>query len=165
MKLPILFALLTALCWGVYGPALAQCRTALGSPFKPYVMLGVAYLIWAILGGLLGMQYKGDPFTFSGRGVTWGFIAGTLGAWGALTVTLAMFSGGSKAPHVVMPIVFGGAVVVTALVSWWRTKPEHAASPWLWASIAGVVICAALVAYHTPQERPAGKPATAVKGA
>ena len=42
MKLPIVFAVLTALFWGMYGPALGQARAGLGSPFKPYVAIGVA---------------------------------------------------------------------------------------------------------------------------
>jgi len=71
MKYPILFALLTALCWGLYGPVLAQARSALLSPFKPYVVIGVAYLIWGILGGLIGMWFKNDSFSFSGAGSMW----------------------------------------------------------------------------------------------
>jgi hypothetical protein len=43
MPLPVLFALLTGLFWGAYGPTLAVARTAEGSPFKPYVMIGAAY--------------------------------------------------------------------------------------------------------------------------
>ena len=42
MKNPVLFALLTALCWGLYGPVLGQARSALASPFKPYLAIGVA---------------------------------------------------------------------------------------------------------------------------
>ncbi len=40
MRYPILFALLTGLFWGLYGPALAQARSALASPFKPYFAIG-----------------------------------------------------------------------------------------------------------------------------
>jgi hypothetical protein len=161
MKYPILFALLTGLCWGVYGPALGQARGALGSPFKPYVAIGVAYLVWGIIGGLLGMWYKGDDFSpasFSGAGGVWGFIAGSLGAWGALALTLAMFVSRPPMPHVVMPIVFGSAVVVSALVSVWMTRAS--ANPWLWVGIAGMAVCIVLVAYNTPHGAP-HKPAAA----
>ena len=85
-----------------------------------------------------------------------GLAAGTLGAWGALTLTLAMFSGGK--PYVVMPIVFGGAVTVSALVSVWK-EPEHTTvNPLLWVGVVGIVVCAAMVAYFTP---PAAPPANA----
>ena len=123
MRTPVLFALLTGLCWGLYGPVLGQARSALASPFKPYVAIGIAYLIWGVLGGAIGMWAKGDPFSFSGPGALWGFGAGTLGAWGALTLTLAMFTGGTAMPQIVMPIVFGGAVTVSALAAVWTTRP------------------------------------------
>ncbi len=153
MKLSILVsALLVAVFWGTYGPALANARTALGSPFKPYVMIGAAYLVWGILGGLLGMLVKGDNFSFTGAGSVWGFTAGSLGALGALALTWAMFEGGSRMPHVVMSIVFGGAVTVSALVSVWRTWDEGYGSPWLWAGILGVALSNVLIAYNTPQE-------------
>ena len=158
MKYPILFALLTALWWGLYGPALGQARSALLSPFKPYVAIGVAYLIWGVVGGVLGMIYKGDSFAFTGAGAVWGFIAGTLGAWGAFTLTLAMFSGGTSMPQVVMPVVFGGAVTVSALVSVWATRGQVETSPWLWIGIAGIFACIVLVAYNTPHAVPPKPP-------
>ena len=117
MRYPILFALMTGLFWGLYGPSLAQARSALHSPFKPYFAVGLAYLVWATFGGIIGMRLNGDAFTFTGQGITWGFIAGSMGAFGALTLTLAMFTGGGAMPHIVMPIVFGSAV--THRISTW----------------------------------------------
>jgi len=154
MKSPVLFALLTALFWGLYGPALGQSRSMLASPFKPYVAIGGAYLIWGLLGGMVGMWFKGDPMSFAGGGTAWGFAAGTLGAWGALTLTLAMFTGGTAMPQIVMPIVFGGAVTVSALVSVWNSKSAGQTSPWLWVGIVGIGLCIVLVAYNTPHPHP-----------
>jgi len=157
MKYPVLFALLTALFWGLYGPALAQSRSMLLSPFKPYVAIGAAYLLWGIVGGVVGMLFKGDTFAFTGSGTLWGFAAGTLGAWGALTLTLAMFTGGSAVPHVVMPIVFGGAVTVSALSSVWSSRGHATVSPWLWVGILGIGLCIVLVAANTPHPAPPQK--------
>jgi hypothetical protein len=157
MKLPVLFALLTGLFWGLYGPALAQSRSMLGSPFKPYVAIGLAYLLWGVLGGVIGMWVKGDGFAFSGPGAWWGLVAGTLGAWGALTLTLAMFTGGAAAPHVVMPIVFGGAVTVSALASVWNSPHRGSTSPWLWLGVVGIGVCIVLVAANTPHAAPPAK--------
>lgn len=160
MKYPVLFALMTALFWGMYGPALGQSRSALGSPFKPYVAIGFAYLIWGVVGGVGGMAYRGDDFSlssFTGAGGIWGFIAGSLGAWGALTLTLAMFSGGSAMPQIVMPIVFGGAVTVAAIVAVVTTKTESSPSPWLWVGIVGIAVCIVIVAYNTPHAHPPKK--------
>lgn len=157
MKYPVLFALLTAACWGLYGPILAQSRAYLSSPFKPYVAIGLAYLVWGVAGGMIGMAAKGDSFSFTGAGALWGLAAGTLGAWGAFTLTLAMFSGGK--PYVVMPIVFGGAVTVSAVYSAWKESEHVSVHPMLWAGVAGILVCTVVVAYFTPHAKPAGKAA------
>lgn len=163
MNWPIFYAALTALCWGLYGPTLAQSRTFLKSPFKPYVAIGIAYLVWGIFGGLVGMFFKGEEFSFTGKGMMWGLAAGTLGAWGALTLTLAMFSGGSAHPQVVMSIVFGGAVTVSALVSVYQGAGHGRTDPLMYVGILGILISAVVVAYFTPHAVPptATKPAAA----
>ena len=152
MRYPVIFALLTGLFWGLYGPSLAQARSALMSPFKPYFAIGIAYLIWGVVGGMIGMRLNGDALSFSGPGVTWGLIAGTLGAWGAMTLTLAMFTGGTAMPHIVMPIVFAGAVTVAGLVS---AATAREISPWLWVGYVVVAVGVVLVAYNTPHAGPA----------
>jgi hypothetical protein len=155
--IPVVFGLMTGLFWGTYGPALAESRKFLGnSPFKPYVAIGLAYLVWGIGGGLIGMWYKKDSWDFTGQGMVWGLIAGTLGAWGALTLTLAMFNGGK--PVVVMPIVFGSAVTVSALVSLWKEWEHTKPSTPLILGIVGIVVCAIIVAKNTPHAAPAKKP-------
>lgn len=156
-SLPILFALATGFFWGTYGPVLGQARTFERSPFKPYVMIGAAYLLWGIIGGLIGMVVKGDSFSFTAKGVFWGFAAGSLGAWGALTLTLAMYTGGTSMPQIVMPVVFGTAVSVTAIVSVMTTKTD--VDPRLWLGIIGMAVCIVTVAYFTPHAGPPGQPA------
>ncbi len=159
LLLPILLAFGTAMCWGMYGPALGNARSPLKppegwSPFKPYVFIGVAYLVIAIVGGLVAMKFKGDTFSFSGNQVAarnWGFIAGSLGAAGALFLTNAVIiSKGNTA--LVMPIVFGGAVTVNALFSYsqLRKNPDLHISGWLWAGMALVALGVILVATNTP---------------
>lgn len=163
MKYPILFALLTGLFWGTYGPTLAQARFFEKSAFKPYVMIGIAYLVWAILGGLIGMAYTrkpGDAFlSFSNEGMLWGFAAGSLGAFGALTLTLAMFTGGTNNPEIVIPIVFGTAVSVSAIVAVLTASKTTEINPMLYVGIVGMAVCIVVVAYFTPHAHPP-KPAT-----
>lgn len=165
--LPIFYAVLTALCWGTYGPVLAESRTFLKSPFKPYVAIGLAYLVWGIIGGLIGMGIKKDPFTFTGgntgTGMLWGLAAGTLGAWGALTLTMAMYTGGSAHPQVVMSIVFGGAVTVSALVSVFRGDTKGETSPMLYVGILGILVSAVVVAFYTPHATPGAPKSSAVQ--
>lgn len=160
MKWPIVFALLTGLFWGTYGPALSISRAAEHNPFKPYLMIGLAYLVWAVVGGYGGISYTKAGFSFTPTGATWGFIAGSLGAFGALTLTLAMFSfqGMKPRPEIVMPIVFGTAVSVTAITSVLMTQAEF--NPWLYLGIAGMAVCIVIVAYNTPHAGPGhAKPA------
>ncbi len=161
LLLPILFALGTALCWGLYGPTIQNARSTTGawSPFKPYVFIGVAYLVWACAGGLMGMKVKGDVYVFGGDqspAMIWGFLAGTLGALGALSLTSAMLSGGK--PLFVMPIVFGGAVTVTAIVSIIQMKGASHVNPLLWVGMVSVVVGVVLVAMYTPHGHPPKKP-------
>jgi drug/metabolite transporter (DMT)-like permease len=167
--LPILFALGTAICWGLYGPTLAHSRSPdkLWSPFKPYVGIGLAYLVIAIAGGLLAMKIKGDSFEFFGAqsaALKWGFAAGTLGALGALCLTSAMitFNGPPKA-ELVMPIVFGGAVTLTAIVSIITTHSKP--NPLMLVGMALVAVGIVLVAYFTPHGHPPKKQEAPVEAA
>lgn len=158
--LSVVYALLTGLFWGTYGPTLQNARVQGKSPFAPYVMIGVAYLIWGILGGLGGMistQKPGEALlNFKKNELIWGFAAGTLGAFGALTLTLAVVASQGK-PHLVMPIVFGTAVAVSAITSVIRTGDT--AHPMLWAGIAGMIVCIVVVASFTPHKSAHAKPA------
>lgn len=152
-QVPIIFALGTALCWGLYGPTLQHARAVPGSedhwsPFKPYVGIGLAYLVIAIAGGLIAMKLKGDTFSFSEGQFTplnYGFRAGVLGALGAFCLTYSMSSfEGKPLPQLVMPIVFGGAVAITALhaaISHGSMKPMMALGIALTA--VGIVLVAA----------------------
>lgn len=165
--LPFIFAALTAFCWGLYGPTLAKARTADPdlSPFKPYVAIGVAYLLIAIVGGVVGMWIKGDNFEFTGLGARWGMIAGTLGALGALTLTLSMFTGGARIPHSVMPIVFGGAVTVSALYTIYSSGGKMHSTPMLWVGIAVMLVAVVIITRNTPHAAPPPKPGEAAKTA
>ena len=79
------------------------------SPFDP----STTYF-WRMTAVNACNSVTGDAFSFTGQGITWGFVAGSMGAFGALTLTLAMFTGGTAMPQIVMPIVFGSAVTVSA---------------------------------------------------
>lgn len=167
-SLPIMFALGTAICWGMYGPVLGFSRSPgnkLWTPFKPYVGIGLAYIVWAFVGGLIAMYLKKDSFSFSGEqspALLWGFAAGSLGAIGALCLTNAMlsFEGPPKA-QLVMPIVFGGAVSVMALIETFRHRNEAMPGIGMWVGLAFVICGIALVAKNTPHgggHKKEGKP-------
>lgn len=171
---PILFALGTAFFWGLYGPTIgnAQIKGVAPpngwTPFKPYVFIGIAYLVIAVGGGLAMMKVRGDSFKFSGPVVDhtparshfepakWGFLAGCVGAAGALCLTSAMMISRGNA-LLVMPIVFGGAVSWTAIVSIWKLGDVNI-SPLLWVGMALVVVGIILVAMNTPHGHAPAKP-------
>ncbi len=111
--LGLLFAIATAVFWGLYAPALGKARIDGQTPFKPYVFIGIAYLVWGCLGGAIAIQLSGDGFSYPGSTGWWGFIAGSLGAFGALTLTYAMYQ--AKDASLVMPVVFGGATCIAAI--------------------------------------------------
>ncbi|GAB5444277.1 MAG: hypothetical protein Fues2KO_46260 [Fuerstiella sp.] len=167
LLIPILFALGTALCWGMYGPALGNARSTAKppewSPFKPYVFIGVAYLVIAVVGGLIAMKIKGDTFDYSGKqsaAMNWGFIAGSLGAAGAFFLTNAVISSKGNTA-LVMPIVFGGAVTVNAIVSYvlLRSNPNLHINPLLWVGMILVFAGVVVVAKYTPHGAPPPPPA------
>ncbi|MEO1618490.1 MAG: hypothetical protein AAFV88_21740 [Planctomycetota bacterium] len=180
MLIPILFALGTALFWGCYGPTIGNAASPKldgkplaapdgWSPFKPYVFIGIAYLVIAIIGGLAMMKVKGDTFSYTApvpgvEGVThfapakWGFLAGMFGAFGAVCLTSAMMISRGNA-LLVMPIVFGGAVSVTAIVSILKLRSHGPIeiSPMLWVGMVLTVAGVVLVASNTPHGHAATK--------
>lgn len=158
-SLAILFAILTAFFWGIYGPALGFARSttkpAEWSAFKPYLFIGVAYLVWGVFGGAAAMAKLGDTFSFSGKhfaAAKWGFLAGSLGAFGALTLTFSVMNAGKSGagPGLVMPIVFGGAVSVTAVTQYLmlRSKGAHF-EPMLGIGLLLVAVGIVIVAKNT----------------
>lgn len=106
---------LTAACWGMYGPVLHFGREAMHSNLRPFVCVGAAYFLIAVIVPLLLLARGGEKGGWTTKGVVWSLLAGAAGACGALGVILALGFGGR--PIYVMPLVFGGAPVVNTLLS------------------------------------------------
>lgn len=155
----VLCAIGVAICWGLYGPTLTNARSPNREwgPFKPYVFIGVAYLVIAIVGGSLMMKFAfNDNFDYTGNyfpAMKWGFLAGCLGAMGALALTYALTKAGGK-PAYVMPIVFGGAVTVNAIAAYVNLPKGENVNPLLWVGMAFVVLGICLTASFTPHGHP-----------
>lgn len=123
IKLPFVlaFTALTALSWGVYGIVLHKGTDQLGhSSIRAFIGVGIAYFLVAVLVPAIWLSSKPEKGHWSIGGTILSLFAGTVGALGALGVTLAL---AFKAdPIYVMPIVFGGAPVVNTLVTSWINK-------------------------------------------
>ena len=160
----VLCALCVALCWGMYGPTLSNARSPAREwgPFKPYLFIGVAYLVIAIIGGAIMMKVAfNDNFDYSGKyfpAMKWGFLAGCLGALGALALTFSLTKAGGK-PAYVMPIVFGGAVTVNAIAAYLSLHAGEKVNPLMWVGMLLVAVGICLTAGYTPNGHPPAKKA------
>ena len=117
----LIFVFMTVSSWGLYGVFLHQGQVAMGDlkvdpnvRYKAFLFVGLAYLLAAVIGSALMLIVNGSDWQFTGKGVSWSFLAGLVGAIGAFGVLLAFGAGGR--PAVVMSIVFAGAPIVNAVV-------------------------------------------------
>jgi uncharacterized membrane protein len=145
----IIFALLAALSWGLYGPALHRGQVALGSPLRALLCVGVAYFLIGVLVPLVGLWYQGELGGFTMKGSTSATLGGALGAAGAICIIFAFKYGGL--PTYVMPLVFGGAPLVNVLFSMWLHPPKLSPNPLLYLGFLLVSLGAGLVLYFKPQ--------------
>jgi hypothetical protein len=139
--LVILFTLMTALCWGIYGPTLHKGQMAMaGSRLRPFLCVGLAYFLIAVLVPylLLAISPGLDPGEWNVSGTIWSLLGGAAGAIGALGIILAFNFGGK--PIYVMPLVFGGAPVINTLVALTKSGTVGQVGPLF---IAGLILVAA----------------------
>lgn len=142
-----IFALGAALSWGIYGVLLFKGQVGLGNPMKALLCVGVAYFLMAIVAPLVNLGPSGLS-GFNANGTTMATIAGALGAAGAICIIFAFKNGGI--PTYVMPIVFGGAPVVNALLSMALNPPKEHVSPLLYLGIVITAAGASMVLYFKP---------------
>ncbi len=102
------------------------------------------------------LALNGASWSFTGRGVGWSLLAGTVGAAGAFGVLLAF--GAKGTPAVVMSIIFAGAPVVNALYGLALHPPAGGWQKLPWQFVAGIVLAAmggCLVSLYKPAPAPA----------
>jgi hypothetical protein len=160
------FALATVLAWGLYGVLLHMGQLGMADPangrIKAFLLVGVAYVLVAVLAPLAILISAKASFTFPAKGLWLSLLAGTSGAIGALCVLLAFGAKGN--PAVVMSIVFAGAPVVNAVVALLVHPPAGGWSAIRWPFVLGIVLAAAgglLVMRYRPMPVPSPAPAPA----
>jgi len=121
------FVIGAVISWGAYGPALHQGRAAFPeratASMRSLLCVGAAYCLVGVIVPVLTLWAQGKLAGFSGRGVVFSTLGGTLGALGAACIIWAFQNGGK--PLYVMPLVFAGAPVVNALITL-ATHPTEA---------------------------------------
>ncbi len=144
----IIFALGAALSWGLYGPALHRGQSALGSPMRALLCVGVAYFLIGVLVPVIALSYQGELHGFTFNASLAATLAGVLGAVGAVCIIFAFKSGGL--PTYVMPLVFAGAPLVNVLYSMWLHPPKAAPNPLLYLGFVMAAAGAGMVLYFKP---------------
>lgn len=161
------YALMTVFFWGVYGVLLHMGRGFMpgvtppgpegaNAGLKAFLVVCGSYFVVGIV-ALLVLKGRGADFAIPMKGLTWSFIAGLAGAFGAFTLVLALGAAGpiykAAAAGAVMPIVFGGAPIVNALVAMSKAPPAGGLKAIPLPFIVGIIMAAAggfLVAKFAP---------------
>ena len=118
------------------------------SSLRPFICVGIAYFLIAVVYPLFVLQTKGESGSWSVGGITWSFIAGLVGAIGALGIILAFKFGGK--PVYVMPLVFGLAPVVNTFVTMMMAGTFKQAKPIFFVGIVLAALGAAGVLRFKP---------------
>ncbi|QEG24539.1 hypothetical protein [Mariniblastus fucicola] len=151
----LIFVILTFCCWGLYGPLLHVGQGIMGgeggkSMLRPFICVGVAYFAIAVLFPIFILVTKGEKGHWSANGFFWSFIAGLVGAVGALGIILAFKFNGK--PSYVMPLVFGMAPIVNTFVTMLMARTFKQASAVFYLGILIVAVGAAGVLIFKPSK-------------
>ena len=164
----LVFALATVCCWGLYGILLHAGQISMNDPangrYKAFFIVGVAYLLTAVIGSAVVMMINGSDWSFPARGLWLSLAAGAVGAFGAFFVLLAF--GAKGTPAVVMSIVFGGAPIVNAVTALILHPPAGGYSSLRWQFLLGIFLAALggfLVSMYKPGPAPPKKPAAGIE--
>lgn len=153
-------------CWGAYGPVLHKGQAAMGhSRLRPLLCVGLAYFAIAVLAPqALLASWLPEESHYNVSGTLWSLAGGAAGAIGALGIILAFNYGGK--PVYVMPLVFGGAPVVTTLEALWVRGGFEGVPPTtlggFFAGLLLVIAGAALVLMFGPKGAPPAPAAAAL---
>lgn len=174
------YALMTVFFWGVYGVLLHMGRGfmpgvtppgpgAADAGLKAFLVVCGSYCVVGVV-ALWVLKNRGASFAIPMPALSWSFIAGLAGAFGAFTLVLSLGAAGSiykaAAAGAVMPIVFGGAPIVNAIVNMVKSPPPGGVKDVPVMFFVGIILAAGggfLVAKYAPSNTGAGhgpKPAT-----
>jgi gas vesicle protein len=145
--------LLTAVCWGIYGPILHWGQGEMGGGrMRTFICVGIAYFLVAIVVPVILMAITGwemdEQYHINSKnwnGVMWSLLGGALGAVGALGIIFASTYSPFKAttPVIVMPLVFGLAPMFNTFFTMYTLRDKQLVSWNLPMFYAGLILLAA----------------------
>lgn len=142
------------LSWGAYGPVLHKGQAAMHhSRFRPFICVGLAYLVIAVIIPYFFLGEMQEASSYANLGTLKSFLAGTFAACGALGIIMAFNFGGK--PFFVMPVVFGGAPVVSTFASLTIERQWGNVNPVFWAGLILIISGAVMVLILAPRAEPA----------
>ena len=144
----LIFVAGAVLSWGAYGAMLHLGQQQLGSPLKALLCVGVAYGLIGILLPVAALSSQGELTNFNSAGLITATVAGALGAIGAGCINWAVRNGGLRI--YVMPVVFGGAPLVTVLVTMIIHPPKSSPHPLLYVGFMLAAAGAFIVLRYRP---------------
>ncbi len=168
----ILFALMTVVCWGLYGIFLHSGQVGMADPvngrYNAFLWVGIAYFLIAVLAPAAFLLVNKASWAMPMKGLLWSLIAGIVGAVGAFCVLLAFGARGH--PAAVMSIIFAGAPIVNAVVALSMHPPAGGFSAIRWQFLLGIALAALggmlVTMYKPPPSKSAPDPSgTAPPGA
>lgn len=140
-------------CWGAYGPTLHKGQAAMmQSRLRPFICVGLAYFIIAVIVPNIILAISPEPSTYNFSGTMWSLLAGAAGAFGALGIIMAFNFGGK--PVFVMPLIFGGAPVVSTLITTKVNGLWDQIGAFFLAGLMLVIAGAAMVLVFAPKSHP-----------
>ena len=140
-------------CWGAYGPTLHKGQAAMmQSRLRPFICVGMAYFIIAVIVPNIILAVSPEPSEYNFSGTMWSLLAGAAGAFGALGIIMAFNFGGK--PVFVMPLIFGGAPVVSTLITTKVNGLWGNIGPMFIAGLMLVIAGAAMVLVFAPKGHP-----------
>jgi hypothetical protein len=173
----LMFVAGAVLTWGAYVVTIDHGRAYMaglklaGRPLVPpavaamraFLFIGLAYCVLGVVVPLIYMavnkvdpaQFPQDP-RFIGKGVTLSFIAGLLGAAGALCIVFAVGAArrANVSPGAVAALVFCFAPIVNVIISLVIEPPASRPSPLFFLGIILAAAGAGMVLYYKPAPAP-----------
>ncbi len=168
--LVLIFIAGAALSWGLYVPTVHAAQSALKSPLRAFLFVGLAYFITAVLiPSIFVFVLNWDPTVkpglvpnFDTMACMKGLFGGSLGAAGALCIIFAVTIGGKDATLYVPPLVFAGAPIINTIATILYFNPAKTLPDWKFFMGLLMAACgAALVMIYKPVSAPHGAPPTA----